>query len=79
MSTLRSAVIREISRRKQSGYAFAKGLGGGTHPVTVMKWLYSGHRVSVVIVEKALAALDLVVVPRSKVQKPKSPKARKTH
>ena len=67
MSALRDAVVQEISRRKQTGYAFAQSMKGKMHPVTVMKWLYSGHRVSVVIAEKILAALDLVVVPKDRV------------
>ncbi len=64
MSMIRNAVVREIKRRKQSGYEFAHSLRG-THPVTVMKWLYSGRRVSVETVEKVLAALDLVVAPKA--------------
>jgi hypothetical protein len=65
MSSIRKAVVQEINRRGQSGYAFAKSMEK-IHPVTIMKWLYSGHRVSLAIAERALDALDLVVVPKSK-------------
>jgi hypothetical protein len=66
MSTIRQAVAREIRRRKQSGYAFAKLMKQKkVHPVTILKWLYSGHRVSVEMAEKVLKVLDLVIVPRS--------------
>lgn len=79
MKTIRQAVTREIKRRKKSAYAFAKELSGEIHPITLMKWLYSNKRVSVAIAEKALAALDLVVVPRSEVkEKKKAPNACKS-
>ena len=68
MSIIRKAVAQEIVRRKQTGYAFAKSLKAKIHPVTVMKWLYSGHRVSVSIAEQILAALDLVIVPRARLK-----------
>jgi hypothetical protein len=64
MTMIRNAVVREIRRRKKSGYEFAHSLKG-THPQTIMKWIYSGRCVSLATVEKVLAALDLVVVPKS--------------
>lgn len=66
-ATIRSAVNREICRRNLSAYAFAKSLKGKVHPVTIMKWLYSNHRVSIELAEKVLAALDLVIVSKSSV------------
>ncbi len=66
-ATIRSAVSTEIVRRKLSAYAFAKSLKGKVHPVTIMKWLYSDHRVSLELAEKVLAALDLVIVPKASV------------
>ncbi len=67
MSTIRSAVAREIRRQKKSGYSFARSMSD-VHPVTIMKWIYSGHRVSLAIAEKVMSALDLVVVPKSMVR-----------
>jgi hypothetical protein len=51
MSIIRQAVAREIRRKKLTGYGFAQSMKGSVHPVTIMKWLYSGHRVSVTIVD----------------------------
>jgi hypothetical protein len=65
MSIIRQAVAREIRRKKLTGYGFAQSMKGSVHPVTIMKWLYSGHRVSVTIVEQVLDALGLVIVPKA--------------
>jgi hypothetical protein len=65
MSTIREAVAQEIRRQGKTQYAFARDFGNGVHPVTILKWLYSGKKVSVEMADRALAVLDLVIVPRS--------------
>lgn len=74
---IRQAVVREIKRRKQTGYAFVRESMKGLHPVTIQKWLYSGHRISLSIAERAMRALDLVVVPKSALTNGKAKKKAK--
>ena len=64
MSTIRNAVARELTRRNRSGYEFAKSFKK-VHPMTILKWLYSGHRLSLDCAERILDALDLVIVPKA--------------
>ena len=70
MSMIRQAVVREIDRKKQTGYAFAKKIGAKLkiHPMTIMKWLYSGHRISLDMAERVLKHLGMAVVPKDTVK-----------
>lgn len=67
MGAIRSAIAKELKRRKRTFYAFAKAMkdDGKLHSITIMKWLYSKKRISVETAEKMLAELDLVIVPRT--------------
>lgn len=62
--------MRELKRRKQTVYAFARSVND-VHPMTIQEWLYSGRRVSVDIADKALKVLGLMVVRRRRTKRKK--------